>query len=191
MNLNVVLAAALTVGATFSSQATVVPASPASTFTVTTDSYANSTGGGEGADVGLSLTAGESFTVSTDAVQIWHGAGWWDGNYAMLTSNADGAETSAYAPWLPGIGTVNVGTLVADINGDYRVIGAGTKSFSAWQTGELFFHYADINFGDNSGVVQSTVTTAAAVPEPANMALLLAGLGLVGVAARRRSASQK
>ncbi len=189
MNPNIVLAAALTLGATFSTQAAVHPV-PSDTFTVTTDSYANSTGGGEGADVGLSLTAGESFTVSTDAGQIWHGAGWWDGNYDMLTSNADGAGTAAYAPWLPGIGIVNVGTLVADINGDYRVIGAGTKSFSAWQTGELFFHYADINYGDNSGVVTSVVTTAAAVPEPANMALLLAGLGLMGVVARRRSASK-
>ncbi len=33
----------------------------------------------------------------------------------------------------------------------------------------------------------STVTTAAAVPEPANVALLLAGLGVMGFVARRRA----
>lgn len=183
MKFNVVLTAALSLGVALSTQA--------ATFTVTTDSYLNSTGGGTGADVGLSLTTGESFTVSTDASQIWHGAASWDGNYALLTSNADGVATAAYATTLPGIGATHVGTLVADIGGDYRVIGAGTNTFAAWGDGELFFHYADVNYGDNSGVVTSTVTTAAAVPEPANMALLVAGLGLMGVVARRRSVSQK
>jgi hypothetical protein len=183
MKLNTIAAAALTLGLALSAQA--------ATYGVTTDSFANSTGGGVGADVGLSLTSGESFTVSTDASQIWHGAAVGDGNYDLLTSNANGTGTTAYATWLPGIGTTDVGTLVADIDGDYRVIGAGTTTFSAWESGELFFHYADINFGDNSGSVFSTVTTASAVPEPANMALLMAGLGMMGLVARRRASSQK
>ncbi len=65
------------------------------------------------------------------------------------------------------------------------MIGAGTTTFSAWGTGEILFHYADINNGDNFGAVVSRVSV---VPEPANLALLLAGLGMMGVVARRRSA---
>ncbi len=183
MKLNTIAAAALTLGLALSAQA--------ATYGVTTDSFANSTGGGTGADVGLSLTAGESFTVTTDGSQLWHGAAPGDGNYDMLTSNANGTAPNPYATSLAGIGTTQVGTLVADIDGDYRVIGAGTTTFSAWESGELFFHYADINFGDNSGSVFSTVTTASAVPEPANLAMLMAGLGMMGVVARRRAASQK
>ncbi len=176
MKINVVVAAALALGMSVSSHA--------ATYTVTTDSFLNSTGGGSGVDFGLALTAGEAFTVSTDPSQIWHGAFAWDGNYDMLTTNASGESGLAYAPYLDGIGLTPVGTLVADIGGDYRVIGAGTTTFTAWGTGEIEFHYADINDGDNAGSVVSTVST---VPEPANLALLLAGLGLTGVVARRRS----
>lgn len=158
----------------------------AGTYTYTTQAYANSTANSDGAHAtggALNLASGESFTVSTDASQIWHGALPGDGNYAYFTSNANGAAGSFLAPYLNGAGTVNIGTLVADINGDYRVIGAGTHSFTAWGTGELVFHYADINYGDNSGSVLSTVTT---VPEPESYGMLLAGLALVGALARRR-----
>jgi len=161
----------------------------AATYTVTTDAHSNSTGGGVGVDVGVSLTAGQTFTVSTDASQIWHGAAVGDKNYTMLSTNASGETGLAYAPNLKGIGFTPVGTLVASINGDYRVIGAGTTTFAAWGTGEIFFHYADINKFDNSGSVISTLTTP--VPEPTSMALLIAGLGTVGVLTRRRKVVAK
>ncbi len=135
MKLNAVLAAALTLGFALTSHA--------ATVNVTTDAMANSTVGGVGKDVGLFLTAGDSFSVFTDPNQTWSGAT--DGNHDLLTGNADGAATLAYAPDLLGIGATPVGTLVADIDGVYRVIGAGAKTFTAWQTGEIFFHYADIN----------------------------------------------
>jgi hypothetical protein len=180
MKLNLIAAAALTLG--------IASSSFAATYDFTTDAYANSTANGDAAGAtsfegALNLTAGEAFTVSTDANQFWHGAFEWDGNYAMLTSNADGAATMAYAPYINGIGYVAVGTLVADINGDYRIIGAGTRSFTAWGTGQLEFHYADINTGDNSGSVSSTVTV---VPEPGTIGMLLAGLAAIGAVSRRR-----
>ena len=161
--------------------------SHAATYSFSTNAYANSTAGGSGAGAGLVLNAGESFLVSTDPSQIWHGAALGDGNYDLLTTNADGSAPTSYATFLAGIsGPVQVGTLVADINGQYRIIGAGVKNLSAWDTGEIFFHYADINQFDNSGTIVSTLTTA--VPEPSAVALLLAGLGLVGGVASRRKA---
>ena len=114
MKLNTIAAAALTLGLALSAQA--------ATYDVTTDSFANSTGGGVGADVGLSLTAGESLAVTTDASQLWHGAALGDGNYTLLTSDASGTAPNPYATSLADIGTTQVGTLVADIDGDYRVV---------------------------------------------------------------------
>ncbi len=179
MTLKLIAAAVLSLGLAASSYA--------DTYTFTTDAMNNSTTDGVGSHAvegALALTSGEAFTVNTDAAQIWHGATMGDPNYDYFTSNADGAAGYAYAPSLAGIGQVKVGTLVADINGDYRIIGAGTQSFTAWGDGELVFHYADINNGDNSGAIMSTVTTA--VPEPETYAMLLAGLAVVGAIARRR-----
>jgi len=42
-------------------------------------------------------------------------------------------------------------------------------------------------YGDNNGFYDVAVTMTAAIPEPGTYALLLAGLGLLGFAARRRS----
>jgi hypothetical protein len=181
MKLNIVLAALLTLGCALSANA--------ATYTVTTDAYANSTTDGAGVDVGVSLTLGQTFTVFTDASQIWYGAAIGDPNYTMLSTNANGETGFYYEPDLYGIGTTPIGTLVASINGDYRVIGAGTTTLTAWATGEIYFYYADINNYDNSGSVISTLTTP--VPEPTSLALLIAGIGTVGAYTRRRKVAAK
>lgn len=177
MKLNVLFAAAaLTLGCALSAHAATA------THAVTTFADANSTGGGTGADTFFSVTAGDQFTVSTTATQFWEGAN--DGNAAALYSNANGSSFNWVG--LNGIsGNVDIGTLVAEIGGEYRIVGAGVQTFTAWNSGELFLAYADINKDDNSGSITSDVT--APVPEPANIALLFAGLGMLGLVARRRS----
>jgi hypothetical protein len=181
MKLNIVLAAVLGLGCALCGNA--------ATYSVTTDALLNSTAGGTGVDFGLALMSGEFFTVSTDPSQIWHGAFLGDSNYTQLSTNADG-DTGGFAPpVLNGIGSTPIGSLVASINGDYRVIGAGTHTFAAWGTGEILLHYADINNYDNSGSVVSTVSTP--VPEPTSWALMMAGVGTMGVVARRRKAAPK
>jgi hypothetical protein len=47
-------------------------------------------------DFGLHLTAGDTFSVSTDPGQIWHGALPGDPYYNFLSSNADGAAGLAW-----------------------------------------------------------------------------------------------
>jgi len=46
-------------------------------------------------------------------------------------------------------------------------------------------------FNGNGFLSLQYTAVASTVPEPASLALLLAGLGLVGVAARRRQAAQR
>lgn len=167
----------------------VAASSHAGTYWFTTNALTNSTTDGVGASATggpLTLTAGQVFTVNTDPGQIWHAASPGDEYYAYFTSNADGVAGSSMS--LAGLapGAVRIGALVADINGDYRVLGAGSASFAAWGSGELHLHFADINAGDNIGSVVSSVT---AVPEPSSYAMLLGGMGLIGLARRRRRKS--
>ena len=164
--------------------------SHAASFTYETNAYANSTGGGTPANplggLPLVLTAGEQFTVSTDPNQIWTAADTpGDPNMATLTTNANGTTSPSWIFGLPGMGSVEVGALVGNINGIYEFIGAGTNTFTAWSSGNLTLQFADVNFSDNSGTIVSDVT----VPEPSSVAL--AGLGLLAIFAFRRKANQK
>ena len=56
-------------------------------------------------------------------------------------------------------------------------------SFSLASRQTVYFGVLDSSYGDNSGGVSLNIT---AVPEPETYAMLLAGLGLMGVIARRR-----
>ena len=166
----------------------------ATTYTYNTDASINSTGGGtKSSPLGgspLILTAGEQFTVSTDPSQIWLGADTpGDPNAGTLTTTANGTTNPYWnlghlGFFLPGLPSVQIGSLIGEINGVYAFIGAGTKTFTAWETGALTFQYADINKSDNAGIIVSNVT----VPEP--MTPVLVGFGLLALLAMRRKTQQ-
>jgi hypothetical protein len=82
--------------------------------------------------------------------------------YSDTSLNLDGVN-HVYSTSFSGAGTVPAGTYVAfeDLRGG-----------------------GDLNYFDETFVFTNVATNA--VPEPANLALLMAGLGLVGFMARRR-----
>jgi hypothetical protein len=175
---------------------TLAAASSATTFEV--KAYDNSTSGGVGVAT-LALTAGQQFSVSVAVDDLW------SAGPLPRWSNANGLVTDVfYAPgtdsqvpvYAPGtqIGgrfgtysqnglTAAYGTLVGQFGtGSFFAIGTSYTGL-ATSTDTLKLFYFDSNNGDNSGSVLASVT---AVPEPETYALLLAGLGVMGVVARRR-----
>jgi PEP-CTERM motif len=162
---------------------------------VNVDALADSwnSGAGTGLDTGIALTAGESFTVTVAADDLWSAGAlprWSNANGLTGTLIATGTDESGQ-PTGTVIGTdfglldgFAYGELVGQIDGGaYFAVGtdfAGTAN----ATGTLKLFYWDTYTADNSGSVAATVSV---VPEPASVALMLAGLGIVGGLARRRA----
>jgi len=151
-------------------------------------------GAGAGLNTGITLTSGESFTVSVDPSDLWSAGAlprWSDANglthdiYATAGDDSGEAVGTHIGTNFGGYAGFYYGELVGQVgNGAYFAIGT---SFSgvANASGALKLFYWDSNYADNSGSVAATVST---VPEPGSIALMLAGLGVVGGLGRRRAA---
>ena len=82
-------------------------------------------------------------------------------------------------------GTYNIATNTWSPNAEAWGGAYDTGSFVTWNNNSLA-----VTTMAGFSAVTSEVTHASAVPEPANAALLLAGLGLMGAVARRKASKQ-
>ena len=158
------------------------------------DSYRS--GAGTGA-LAATLSAGETFTITVAADDLWSAGGvplWSNANGLSANLFATGSDDSGAAAGTQigknagflntADGAFRYGELVGRIgNGQYFAVGTNYSGEAA-VAGDLRLFYWDSYSGDNLGSVAATVT---AVPEPASIALVLAGLGIIGGLSRRRA----
>jgi hypothetical protein len=167
---------------------------------VTVFALANSSSGGVGAAAAL-LNAGDSFAITVDPLDLWSAgplprwsnADGLTGNLLATGSDESGQPLNTLIGQSFGLHTQGnlsapFGSLVGRIGGgDYFVVGTSYNGVAAG-SGLLELFYWDSNFADNTQFITADVTTGV-VPLPAAAWLFIAGgLGLAGVARRRRSA---
>ena len=135
-------------------------------------------------DMGTPSTAGDSYSFSLSAFG--------------LSGVATGFHIHAPAP----VG-VNAGVVVNlnaapfqsfNVGGTLLVGGAGVAPPNATFLIDLLAHNAYVNIhtaAKPGGEIRGQLLQVAVVPEPSSYALMLAGLGMVGVLARRRSSAKR
>lgn len=131
-----------------------------------------------------------SVSVSTDSATLY-GDATLTGNVNSLTSFSWNFTAGDYMPFddtawfsLNGGGQTYLSSVGAV--GDYGNSGNNTYTFATPFTGSIQFGIANtMDSALNSQVTISNLQVAA-VPEPESYALMLAGLGMMGVVARRR-----
>lgn len=172
-------------------------ASGAVTTSHVVDARLNSSSGGT-PKATVALTAGQALTISVAPTDLWSAGAlprWSNANGLTGNQFATGTDESGEAAgtligtsfglWPQNGFSAPYGALVGRIGSAYQLIGTSFNG-AAWGTGTLDLFYWDSNNDDNFQSI--TASISAAVPEPASWAMLIAGFGLVGAAARRRTA---
>lgn len=170
-------------------------AAPVSAVVVTVNAAAHTTSSA-GVDT-IAVVAGHGFAVTASPTDLWNAGPlprWSNANGLVGNLFATGSDESGQAagtligryfdPWTFGGHTAPYGALVGRIGSEFRTMGTNFRG-QAWATGTLKLFYWDSGGQDNSDSIRVNVT---AVPEPSSWAMLIAGFGLVGAAARRRRA---
>lgn len=167
-------------------------AAGATTFTVAAAGNSSSFGTAVSTIV---LHAGQTYSVTASVNDLWSAGAlprYSDANGLIATRFATAADDSgqpvgtqigaSFVLYTQNGFTAPYGALIGQIGSTYTLLGTNFHGTAA-ATGALDLLYWDVNNGDNFGTIAVNVTT---VPEPAAWTLMIAGFGLVGVAARRR-----
>jgi len=184
-----VCAAALLSSAALASQAA----------TVVVDAYANSSSGGVAVNA-ISLTAGQSFSISSSLDDLWSAGAlprYSDANgltydrYATATDDSGqlvGTHIGTnFGSWTQNGHSAAYGSLVGEIGGQYITLGANYSGLAP-ASGTLHLYYWDSNNYDNSGRITFNIS---AVPEPGMFLMLLAGLLVLAPVKRRAEAFKR
>jgi PEP-CTERM motif len=181
----------------------------AASFVVDAFLHSYNGGAGTGLDTGLFFNAGDELSSSTSVHDLWSAGAlprWSNADGLGVTAITDLSgnlfatlgDESGQAPgtligtnfglYTTAQGSFNYGTLVGQVGtGALFKIGTFLDDYVVTSTGTLKLYYWDSNAGDNANSVLAITVGALPVPEPETYAMLLAGFGLLGFVARRRS----
>lgn len=126
-------------------------------------------------DTGLAFANGEAIDITASGT--WNGGAC--GDVGPEGTNCFGDDPTTGINYYSLIGRIGSGAW-------FRI--GDAYSGTAVGAGDLFLAFDDSDSFNNTGFVTAVVQTIGSpIPEPGSVSLLLAGLGLVSVAARRRS----
>jgi len=157
---------------------------------------ANSSSGGTGASTGISLAAGQSFSVTVDPDDLWNAGAlprWSNADGLVGDLFATGSDESGesagtkigqdFGLWTQFGLSAPFGSLVGELTGTYFLIGT-SFSAPAPAAGPLNLYYWDSNNGDNTESVVAEISTVD-VPVPATTVLIALGMLALGLVYRR------